>query len=77
MAQAPSFVHWPIATVGELIEHLGRFAIDTPIALTDSVRDVSSRIIGLATEHLPKPTGTLMLVGELFVEIGEPYDEGE
>ena len=77
MAQAPSFVYRPIATVGELIEQLQKFPIDTPIELTDSDGNFSAGIVGLGTERLPEPTGTLMLVGDHFVDTGEPFDEDE
>ena len=54
----------PIATVGELIEHLRKFPTDTLVGLADTGFEVNSGIVGLSIDRAPRPTGTLMLIGD-------------
>lgn len=54
----------PIATVGELIEHLRKFPVDTPVGLADAGLAVDAEIIGLSIGRAPDPTGTVRLVGD-------------
>lgn len=54
----------PIATVGELIEHLRKFPADTLVGLADTGFEVNSGIVGLSIDRAPRPTGTLMLIGD-------------
>lgn len=61
--QAP-IVASPIATVGELIEHLRKFPADTLVGLADTGFEVNSGIVGLSIDRAPRPTGTLMLIGD-------------